>query len=118
MKRRAAPSLRGWSVFLTVGLALLGGWGVSSCGGGGGTPPPPPPPTITSVAVSPGSVSLLVKATQQFNANVQGTGNFSSAVTWFVNDVAGGNSTVGTISASGLYAAPNNAPNSGSVTIK
>lgn len=94
----------------------------SGCGGGGTStpppPPPPPPPTVTSVTVSLSSANLFVKATQQFTANVQGTGNFNSAVTWFVNDLQGGNSAVGTISSGGLYTAPAAAPNPASVTIK
>ena len=44
----------------------------------------------------------------QFTATVTGTTN--TAVTWSVNGVAGGNSTVGTISTSGAYTAPATAP--------
>lgn len=73
---------------------------------------------VSSVSVTPASASLLVKATQQFTANVQGTGSFNSAVTWYVNDVQGGNSTVGTITAGGFYTAPNSVPNPNSVTVK
>jgi hypothetical protein len=40
----------------------------------------------------------------QFSASVTGTSN--TGVTWSVNGVAGGNSSVGTITASGLYTAP------------
>jgi Bacterial Ig-like domain (group 2) len=74
-------------------LVIPGALAFSSCGGGGSstvTPAPPLSPTITSVTVSPASANLLVKATQQFTANVQGTGSFASAVTWYVNDVRGG----------------------------
>ena len=42
--------------------------------------------------------------TQTFTATVTNTPN--TAVTWDVNGVAGGNSTVGTISAAGVYSAP------------
>jgi hypothetical protein len=38
-------------------------------------------------------------------------------VTWFVNGVQGGSSTVGTVSTSGLYTAPSSAPSGGSVTV-
>lgn len=72
-------------------------------------------PTI-SVTVSPSAPSVQVNATQQFTAAVTGTAN--TAVTWQVNSVAGGNSTVGTISASGLYTAPASVPNPATVTIK
>src|SRR5262249_37699879 len=81
-------------------------------------PPPPPPPTITSVIVTPASANLYIKGTQQFNANVQGTGSFNPAVNWYVNDVQGGNSTAGTISATGLYTAPSGVPNPSGVTVK
>ena len=62
--------------------------------------------TVTTVAVSisPTSVSLAINSTQQFTATVTGTTN--TAVTWSVDGVNGGNSTVGTISTSGLYTAP------------
>jgi hypothetical protein len=53
--------------------------------------------------------------TQQFTANVVNLG--SSAVTWQVNGVAGGNTTTGTISTSGLYTAPADVPSSPTVTV-
>lgn len=68
-----------------------------------------------SVAVSPTSASVAVSGTQQFTATVSGTSNTS--VSWRVNSIAGGNSTVGTVSTSGLYTAPLAAPSGGSVTI-
>ena len=106
---------------LLLGLAALGVAALSSCGGGSSAPPSaPPPPTsaITSVTVSPGTANLFVKANQQFTVNVQGTGGFSSTVTWVVNDLQGGNATVGTITSSGLYTAPSAVPSPANVTIK
>ena len=96
---------------------LLGTFLVGCGSQGSPPPPPPPPPTITSVTVSPSSASLLVKATQQFTASLQGTGNFNPAVTWYVNDVQGGNATVGMISANGFYTAPNSVPSPNNVTV-
>jgi len=61
------------------------------------TPPPP-------VAISPASVNLAAGGSQQFDATVNGTS--STAVTWEVNGIAGGNAATGTISAAGLYTAP------------
>lgn len=58
----------------------------------------------TSVVVAPASASLGTFGTQNFAATVSGTSN--TAVTWMVNGVAGGNSTTGTISATGVYNAP------------
>jgi arylsulfate sulfotransferase len=67
-------------------------------------PPPPPPPQITGVSVAPQSVAIAAGATTQFTATV--TGDSTNSVTWSVNGVAGGNSTTGTIDASGNYTAP------------
>jgi hypothetical protein len=65
--------------------------------------------------VSPSSALLNVGKTQQFSASVSGTTN--TGVTWWVNGVQGGNSTVGTISTSGLYTAPASVPSSSTVTV-
>src|SRR5262249_10112770 len=58
-------------------------------------------PVQVSVSVSPASASIRPHRTRQFSATVSGSANH--AVTWKVNGVTGGNSTIGTISASGLY---------------
>ena len=72
-------------------------------------------PTMVTVTVSPSPATVAANGTQQFTATVTGTSN--TAVTWEVNNVTGGNSTVGTISASGLYTAPANVPNPSTVTV-
>ncbi len=59
---------------------------------------------------------MLLGSTQQFTATVKGTSN--TAVTWSVNGVSGGNSTVGTISSTGLYTAPQDLANPAIVTIQ
>jgi hypothetical protein len=69
--------------------------------------------TIT-VTISPSTSSLQVGQSQQFTANVSGTGN--KALNWLVNGTPGGNATVGTVSSYGVYAAPAVAPSS-SVTV-
>ena len=74
---------------------------------------PPPPPVVT---ISPTTVSVNAGQTQQFSASVTGAAN--TAVSWSVNNVVGGNVTVGTISASGLYAAPLNVPTPAGVSIR
>ena len=53
--------------------------------------------------------------TQQFTATV--TNETSSSVSWTVNGIQGGNATIGTISASGLYTAPADAPATPTVTV-
>ena len=67
-------------------------------------------PATVGIVVSPASATLQAKATQQFVATV--TGNTNTTATWSVNGIVGGNSTVGTISANGLYTAPASAPSS------
>lgn len=74
---------------------------------------PPPPPVVT---ISPATASVNAGQTQQFSANVTGAAN--TAVSWSVNNVIGGNVTVGTISASGLYAAPLNVPTPAGVIVR
>lgn len=58
---------------------------------------------------------VLVGTTVPFTPTVTNTTN--KAVTWKVNGVTGGNSTVGTISSDGLYTAPAVQPNPSTVTI-
>ena len=68
---------------------------------------PPPPPAVVSVALSPSSTSLAATATHAFTATVSGSTNTS--VTWFVDGVANGSSTTGTVSGTGntiTYNAP------------
>jgi hypothetical protein len=57
-----------------------------------------------AVVVHPVRTSLTPTQTQQFTGQVLGTSN--GAVTWSVDGVAGGNATVGTITAGGLYTPP------------
>jgi hypothetical protein len=57
-----------------------------------------------SVSISPATVGLGVGATQQFNVTVDGQSN--PVVTWSVDGINGGNSSVGAINDQGLYVAP------------
>ncbi|XBH20129.1 choice-of-anchor D domain-containing protein [Telmatobacter sp. DSM 110680] len=57
-----------------------------------------------SVAVTPSAPCVQPSATEQFAAIV--TSESNTGVNWLVDNVAGGNSTVGTITANGLYTAP------------
>ena len=68
------------------------------------------------MTVTPSPVSIAIGGSQQFTATVKNTQN--TAVTWYVNDTAGGNSTIGTIGASGLYQAPSTMPSSSTVHVK
>jgi hypothetical protein len=75
-----------------------------TCSGGGGTSSVASA-TVTisngAVTLSPKIAAITLLQTQQFTATVPGGG----AATWAVDGIAGGNSTVGTVSASGLYTA-------------
>src|ERR1700736_1739455 len=57
-----------------------------------------------SITVSPTAANLLPGKSQQFTSTL--TGNSNTNVTWAVAGVAGGNSSVGTITSQGLYTAP------------
>src|SRR6266436_5975825 len=77
---------------------------------------------MPSAALATGVVSVyssgvvVVGTTQQYLVYV---GDITpNTVTWSVNDIPGGNATVGTISPSGLYAAPPVAPTPNVVTVK
>src|SRR5215472_5550250 len=61
-----------------------------------------------NISLSPTSASVSVGQTLQFAAKV--TPMSRSGVTWSVNGVVGGSTTVGVISNSGLYTAPAVAP--------
>ena len=58
--------------------------------------------TTVGITLAPTSATVLVGTTTQFTATATNGG----AVNWSVNGVANGNTTVGTISTSGLYTAP------------
>ena len=73
---------------------------------------PPPPVTVT---VMPNSAQPFPGGNVQFNAVVENAS--SSAVFWQVNQVPGGNQTVGTISSNGSYTAPNSVPNPATVMV-
>jgi hypothetical protein len=69
-----------------------------------------------AVTINPTSFTTPINGTRQLTAQVSGATN--TAVTWSVNNVVGGNSTVGTINSSGLYTAPAVPPSGWTVNIK
>ena len=108
---RRRPLLRGEAAIalLVSALAFASGCtGTVSGGGGGGQ-------KNVAVTISPTSVSPVLGATVNFQANVTGATN--TAVTWTVNGVSGGSAITGTISSSGQYSAPSMLPTSTSVTV-
>jgi hypothetical protein len=71
--------------------------------------------STVAVTLLPSSATVALGGSQLFGVNVTGGGNTS--ITWQVNGVTGGNSTVGTISSSGTYAAPATSPGSQPITV-
>jgi parallel beta-helix repeat protein len=69
-----------------------------------------------SVSIAPTSLTVQAGLSRQFIATVTGTSN--KAVTWSVNQIQGGNSSVGTISTTGLFTAPASVPGNPSVSVK
>jgi Glycoside hydrolase family 44/Bacterial Ig-like domain (group 3) len=63
---------------------------------------------ITSITVSPNTATIGKQ--QQFAADVQGTGSFSTTVTWSVSCSSCGSLSPGSISSTGLYDTPYPAP--------
>ena len=82
----------------------------TACGAvGSGSPSASP-----SLTVQPNSAQPFTGGNVQFSVVANAT---NSAVSWQVNQIPGGNATVGTITSAGYYLAPNSAPNPATVTV-
>ncbi len=90
-----------------AGLALL--IFAAGCSSGSATA------TSLTVTMTPASVTALVGSLVQFVAVPSET---VDSVTFFVNDVQGGNATIGTITSDGLYQAPAVVPANTAITVK
>ena len=105
MVNRRISALRGlaWAASLVLWSFQIacGGASGASASGNSGSPAP-------SVTVSSPVTTVVINNIVQFSATVQ---NSTFGVLWQVNSVSGGNGTVGTISANGLYTAPTAVPN-------
>ncbi len=107
---------RNWSApAVLLVLWLSGCAGLGSSPHGGGTTPTSPDTGSASVTVTPATATIRAGATEAFAATVSGSTNTS--VNWSINSVAGGNATVGTIDASGMYTAPASLPTPNTVTV-
>ena len=73
------------------------------------------PGSTVNISVFPASADLLLGNSQQFTATV--TGSVNTSVTWSVNGIPGGNSVIGTITATGLYTAPDSLPIPAAATV-
>lgn len=103
---------RVYELFVVLLVCMLHG----ACGGGGSTTTrTTQAQTPISLSLAPSSANVRLGTTQQFTASV--TGSVNTTVNWSVNGVAGGNSTAGTINASGLYTPPAAIPGSGAITV-
>ena len=104
---------RKFSILLTLIACLQAG-----CADVSGSHASPPPNTSgpIQVSVAPNPANVRAGSSQQFTAAVTGTSN--TAVTWSVNNVAGGNSANGTVNSSGNYTAPASLPNPNVITIQ
>jgi hypothetical protein len=109
-RRAAQRVLRRRSVLLRARTYLFLAFLLGGCGYAGS-----PPNNHVTVTVQPSTANLSLGQSQQFQASVTGASN--GAVSWSVNGIAGGNSTSGTVSASGLYTAPATLPSPANVTV-
>src|SRR5713101_1812140 len=75
-----------------AGLLTILWLAAAGCGGGSSASSPPPP---VSISISPSTAIVSAGGTQQFQAQVLNTA--STAVTWQVNGVTGGDAKTGTI---------------------
>ena len=73
------------------------------------------PTTGISIAISPTTVSVTVATSTQFQKGISGGTN--NIVTWQVNNITGGNDTVGRIDSNGLYRAPAAVPSPATVNV-
>jgi len=69
-----------------------------------------------TVSISPTNKAITVGGDQTFTATVSGSMT-TTAVTWAVNGIAGGNSTLGTVDSTGHYKAPSTPPAGYTVTV-
>ena len=98
-----------FSALLMAGLvAGCSGLNSASQSGGNGST------SGVTISLTPTSATVTVQQSTPFQATV--TGSTNTAVTWQVNGIVGGNSTLGTI-IGGTYIAPSSVPNPATVTV-
>lgn len=99
------------------GAMLLAGCGVTLGPGALTQKPPSSKPPVASqsgtVTMTPEYVALGPGQKTSFQATVAGAGTLE----WSVDGIAGGNSTVGTVSSTGVYTAPSSIAKSENVTV-
>jgi uncharacterized protein (DUF1800 family) len=105
-----AASVSGVILLLTACAGISGSNPATSTTSAASTPPAAP----VTVSVN-GAATVTLGSTSQYAASVSGSTN--QTVSWTVNQAAGGNAQLGTISATGLYTAPASMPSSPTVSI-
>jgi hypothetical protein len=103
------------AMIFSVGCGTTSSGKSGSSGGSGGGSGGSGSGSNSGVVISPAGANVRIGDTQPFSAAVTGAPN--NDVTWSVNNMAAGDATTGTISNSGVYAAPAELPNPNSVTI-
>jgi hypothetical protein len=111
-----AQSVPGATFALALMALLILGTCLSACGGGGGGSAGDRAPRALRIVISPTSATVVPGATKHFDATVLNANN--SGLIWSVSDENGGDATVGTISGSGVYRAPDTVPTPDVVTIR
>ncbi|HEY2458463.1 MAG TPA: hypothetical protein VGI13_14260 [Candidatus Acidoferrum sp.] len=103
-------------VVLALVLLTTGAWTLGCGGGGAGSValPAPTPPSI-QITIAPNSSTVLLGETVAFAATVSNSTN--TAVSWSVNGIPGGSAQVGSISADGVFTAPEDLPQGGTVQV-
>jgi len=115
---RRTSAIRGRRIHALAWIAVLATAPfLVSCSGtsGGASDPADPPAAPATVSVAGPSGRVAAGATAHFVATV--TNAASTNVNWEVNGIPGGNSTAGTIGASGLYTAPASVPSPATVSV-
>jgi uncharacterized protein (DUF1800 family) len=90
---------------------MAAGCGGTQTGGASSTPSS----SADVVTITPQTAPVRVGATQQFSASTPHAQN--TIFSWSVNSITGGNATVGTIDATGLYTTPIILPTPSTVTV-
>jgi hypothetical protein len=102
------------TAFVAVVFLSEAAWNFG-CGSAGGVSSPPPPPPAILVTVTPANGSVVLGNQATFTASVTNTAD--TVVSWSVNTVLGGNSTLGTITSAGVYTAPADLPSPATVQV-
>ena len=105
---------RNAAVWAGAGLYLL----LTICGAqyAAATPSAASGSAITAVSVTPNPATAIIGTQVQFAAQVSGTGDYNSGVTWSLFAPSGSTLSPGTLSSTGLYITPYPAPATVTVT--